>query len=250
MSEVTNEYSKPGVQKMYHPFARTSILPVEFYNMSLEDVQAIEGNIKTTKEHNAQIRKENREAFSLVIRDLKKIIAAIGMSFDVQTKTRGTKVAPEFSKTYEAISARYMTPEPYNTSAHECKLPDGSVYRSYVSPVTLTQLWKQAHDRYRATEERKKVDAEYFKKAMEWCVQHNYIAQADNDIAFIKEVTEEAKRCWLEENYPPGTQVGISFCDDCTTYEMGEHRCSCGNVRVYVEVEGMLGNFYAVPYRN
>lgn len=45
--------------------------------------------------------------------------------------------------------------------------------------------------------------------------------------------------------------IGITCCDYCTDYTVGDRRCSCGNRRVCIEIEGNVidGFFhYAVNY--
>lgn len=59
-----------------------------------------------------------------------------------------------------------------------------------------------------------------------------------------------AMRKWFEENYPEGTCITHKLCDYCDTYYMGEHRCSCGNVRINVYAEGnLLDGFYQCEER-
>ena len=61
--------------------------------------------------------------------------------------------------------------------------------------------------------------------------------------------TEKAKDAYLAEFYPEGVEIDIddNLCE-CATWTVGEHRCSCGNRRIYLNVGGNLeGGFYAWP---
>ena len=70
----------------------------------------------------------------------------------------------------------------------------------------------------------------------------------DNEQELINLVTDKAKEAYLEENYPEGTELDFSGCDYCDECEVGDRRCSCGNRRVYLAVEGnLLDGFYAYP---
>lgn len=69
----------------------------------------------------------------------------------------------------------------------------------------------------------------------------------DNEI--IKKADKLAKEKYIEENYENGTQVHIKgVCQKCDSWTIGENRCSCGNRRIYLEVEGnLLEGIYAYP---
>jgi len=68
----------------------------------------------------------------------------------------------------------------------------------------------------------------------------------------IRTVNDYAKEKYLEENVPNGTEVYLKHgCDECSTYIMGEHRCSCGNRRISIVVEGNIiegFDYYPEPY--
>lgn len=60
----------------------------------------------------------------------------------------------------------------------------------------------------------------------------------------LEVVSEHQRRKFIEENYPDGEEFIIKCCDECSSYIMGERRCSCGNVRVDLVVEKINGEFY------
>lgn len=55
----------------------------------------------------------------------------------------------------------------------------------------------------------------------------------------------------LAEQFPEGTSVCIDFCEGCDTWTVGERRCDCGNVRVYLESSGpfLKGRGFLYPQR-
>lgn len=53
---------------------------------------------------------------------------------------------------------------------------------------------------------------------------------------------------WIKDNYPPGTVIQ-SACDNCEEYTVGEHRCSCGDTRNELSVDGSAGNYIAYATR-
>ena len=66
--------------------------------------------------------------------------------------------------------------------------------------------------------------------------------------SFLIAVQEAAQDAWVQENYPNGTEVDIDCCYHCDTWEVGDNRCSCGNRRVYLDIQGnVVTGFYAYP---
>ncbi len=56
---------------------------------------------------------------------------------------------------------------------------------------------------------------------------------------------------WIKENYPDGTPVEHSSCDNCSTWIVGENRCECGNRRMSLCVDrNAKGEYYAYPEPN
>lgn len=55
----------------------------------------------------------------------------------------------------------------------------------------------------------------------------------------------DRRRKWISENYPDGTTMDHSYCDNCSDWTIGERRCSCGNRRMSLTVEGKYPDYYA-----
>ena len=68
--------------------------------------------------------------------------------------------------------------------------------------------------------------------------------QAVDDVS----ANDIARDKWVEENYPDGEEVPFDQCNFCDSWIVGERRCSCGNRRVYLEIEGnAIDGFFAYP---
>ena len=68
-----------------------------------------------------------------------------------------------------------------------------------------------------------------------------------SDAKTIETVNEFAGKKYLETECPDGTEVSLDGeCDYCDEYTVGESRCSCGNRRIYIELDGnfMTGFFW------
>lgn len=67
--------------------------------------------------------------------------------------------------------------------------------------------------------------------------------------AIINRAWALASNAFVEEKYPDGTEVDVddNICE-CESWTVGERRCSCGNRRMYLEIEGdLLNGFWAYP---
>lgn len=70
---------------------------------------------------------------------------------------------------------------------------------------------------------------------------------SDNETLFLL-VNDKAEEDWRKENFPNGKEVDISCCSECSSWTVGEHRCSCGNRRMYLDIDGdFFGGFYGFP---
>jgi len=75
--------------------------------------------------------------------------------------------------------------------------------------------------------------------------KHGDFATNKHLISFANSVEREK---FLKEQYPDGTELSIKCCTECNSWTVGEHRCSCGNRRMYLETEGnFLDGFTAYP---
>jgi hypothetical protein len=85
----------------------------------------------------------------------------------------------------------------------------------------------------------------YFEKAIELNID---ISKYDKMEDFYRAVNDMAIEKYIEEYYPDGAEVNIKCCDECSTWIVGEHRCSCGNRRMYLESDGDIVNgLYVYP---
>ena len=61
--------------------------------------------------------------------------------------------------------------------------------------------------------------------------------------AFSERVWECAREAYCAENFADGDEIEISCCNECSTWTVGERRCSCGNVRVELAIEACNDKF-------
>jgi len=74
------------------------------------------------------------------------------------------------------------------------------------------------------------------------------IVDYDNNDDLFSLVNDRARHDFLAAEYADGTEVTHSCCEECSTWTVGEHRCSCGNRRMYLETDGdFFEGFTAYP---
>lgn len=231
----------------YHRFYTQSVLPVDFFNMPHEEVVAIHEEFVSFRDANLAESKTQRDAAAESYKRLSELLELDGVKTAVGygNKRKQTKLGKLLQ---EELNAAMVQTVPYSTTPHECTLPNGEKYRSYVSPVTLPHLHEQAHKRWVSVSSGEERAKKEFSQALEWIVKNEYTPKATTREGVIAEVYNEAGKRWLEENYPAGSEVSCP-CDECGTYIVGERRCNCGNIRVSVSVDGVFGKFYVVTER-
>lgn len=86
-----------------------------------------------------------------------------------------------------------------------------------------------------------KMNQDNLNKVSDICLLENKFRHIYNDKSMIKE-----KFIKKLENFVDGQEVDIkSTCSECSTWYFGNRRCSCGNVRIHLEIDGdLLDGFY------
>lgn len=243
----------------YHKFFRGGILPIEFFNATTEEIQAIMAADAEAVAENNQLRKQAFEARTEAIKKTKELFESFGIKTTEYKKASsarkaGTYPTKEMEKVYEIATEPFMFRDSYRGATIECKLPDGSIFRNNCSPCTLIELHVNAHRYWNNRETAKKREAEAFAGYLKYAIENGIqvsVEQASDPQVFMRTVDEIASEKWFEETYPKGSEVSISCCPECSTHIVGENRCLCGNVRVSIYPNGsVLTGFYIVDERN
>ena len=117
------------------------------------------------------------------------------------------------------------------------------------SPTTIIELYDKITKQYNTKINEKNKNNKLLVKSIEYASINNIDIEDFPPDVIIRVVAEHAKAQFLKENIPDGTEVYLKHgCDECSTYIMGEHRCSCGNRRIDIVVEGdIIDGFYYYP---
>lgn len=141
----------------------------------------------------------------------------------------------------------YFTGMPY---AHmtSMKINDVTVSNNQ-SPTNIVELYERITWQYKNGLSKLKQNDKLLIKSVEYATTHGIDIEDFNSDDIIGVVLEHAKDAYLREELPDGSEVYLKHaCQDCSEYIMGEHRCSCGNRRISITVEGdLLSGFEYYP---
>ena len=150
----------------------------------------------------------------------------------------------------DVISKKYPYYSPCIPSAHTSeKIVDGIRLYNNQSPTNIVELYDKITNQYKQGKATVNKNNKLLIKSIEYANEHNIEIDDLPTDYIIKRVEEYAKEKWLNENVPNGTEIYLKHaCSECSTYIMGERRCSCGNRRISIVVEGnILEGFYYYP---
>jgi len=117
------------------------------------------------------------------------------------------------------------------------------------SPTTLIEGYDRLSNQYKNGQSKKYAKNKLFIESVKYATENGIDIEDYDEKSIIQIVDNHAKGKFLEDNYPDGTEVYLKHvCYECNTWVVGERRCSCGNRRVRLEVEGnLLDGYLAYP---
>ena len=164
------------------------------------------------------------------------------------------------SELYEEISA-YLTSKGLPAWEYTVKKMTPTTPK-YLNDINLNLTEKYRYNDYREIQEislmekyikltlEKRAQSEHETKAKEaesnrYSAIHTtakkYLTPEELKTAIALGATPEQLEGLIKERYTQsrmGETIGISCCQECGEYEIGEHRCSCGNRRISATAEG------------
>lgn len=226
--------------------------------LSKEEVVILFEEWKLIHKENEEINKKLYEEKTSKVKEVSDYLKSVGIDAFKYKKSGFIPQKTGYQAWYQKnIVEKIYEKYPYYRSgiptAHmEEKEVNGVKLYNNQSPTNLVELYDKISWQYRSkVNEVKKVD-KLLIKSIEYATKHNIEIDNLNTDGIIKTAAEHAKDKYIEENLPNGMEVYLKHgCDECSTYIMGEHRCSCGNRRIYIEVEGDLiegFTYYPEPY--
>lgn len=216
-----------------------------------EQIDTIMQEWSQIEETNKQAVKNNQQGFAAARGLLVALLNQMGLKAETTTYTARMKSktvqSPAFRKLVDDLREKYtlnrLPQEKPRVNAYEI---GGEVYQMNRSPITLKDVWAEGRaKRERLIEQERKSNA-LLVACVQYAQQHQISLEGLLNNQIVATVHEHAREAWQAEQYPDGTEMEISCCSECSQWTVGDRRCSCGNRRVSLTVEGnLVDGFYA-----
>lgn len=224
-------------------------LTEEVLKLTKEELQQIEANWKQTEEENRKIYKENYDNCQAVIKETMQYLRKLGYKTNKDgslLKQGGYyKGAQDIA---DAVRAKFKLNTPSKPTFSKIKVK-GKVYSANSSPISLVDLVEHVRGQLKREEEARKQSDKKVKEAIRLAAELQLDVDELTVDQIVYEVNEVMKEKFIEDNYPEGTSVYLKHaCSECSEWVVGERRCTCGNRRIDLVVEGdFLSGFDAYP---
>lgn len=197
-------------------------------------IQELEEIAQKTHDSNSENIKYNQE----IVQSIKNFMSLVGINETYQsyelpsTRHRNKKWVKKRAGYLDDISRVIITTDNFTNEMNQLK-----TYRGY-----LEEWYKKTMDKVVEMEKFKKEEDEKLRKLASAVELSKIYNISETDYGTNEElfgcINEVAREEYIKENYPDGTEMNIKCCSECSEWEIGEHRCSCGNRRMYLDVYG------------
>ena len=242
----------------YKTFPKRELISdwAKLLKMSREEVCTLYDEWKLIDQENKEASKKSYEEKSNKIEEITKFLVSKGINPNkykgILSRKNGYQAWYQ-KNVVEVISNKY----PYYSSgiptAHSTsKEVNGVEIFCNQSPTTIVELYDKIIWQYNSKIKEKNKSNKLLIKSIEYATLHIIDIEDLNTEQIIYRVSEYAKEEYLKESLPDGTDIYLKHgCDECSSYIMGERRCSCGNRRISIIVEGDIidgFDYYPEPY--
>lgn len=223
------------------------------FKTSDEDLVKLDAIWKTVKKENQQIFERNCELFEEKIKEIDTYLT----QSNIQTKNQNNSykawfrnnIYLEVQKEYRKLAPEYPIYNCWDKKYNLDSIIEVQLTNHLYSLVEIKNYLKnQIESKLKFMPSNNKVSL--YKN---YAKQHNIeLPTISSAVEIIKTVEKVAKERYLKENYPDGTTIDLEGnCSECNEYEVGDSRCSCGNIRVHIEIEGnALTGYFVYPVRH
>lgn len=122
---------------------------------------------------------------------------------------------------------------------------DGIILSNNQSPTNIVELYDKMKREYNSKMNEISLKDKLLVESIKYANTHGLDIRDLSAKDIISIVDDHAKDEFRKENFPDGTEIYLKHgCDECSTYTVGDHRCSCGNRRIMMVVDGNLVEGY------
>lgn len=116
---------------------------------------------------------------------------------------------------------------------------NGKLIKNNQSPTSLVEIYDKVKAQYREMVQYDKDKYDKLAKSIEFAVKRGIDVTGARKTDIVNLVDDILVRDYRKKELPEGTVLELNGgCDFCREYIVGEDRCSCGNRRIFVAVEG------------
>lgn len=226
----------------------------ELVQMNREEVVRLEEEWEKVEKHNEEVYRNNIDLREQKTEEIAQNLKSAGVEVYRYSKRDPNKVLGYLAwfknNVAEAVNNQYSLrklelPRAY----HETREVFGVKVLNSVSPIGIVRLYDIVTQRFEQGKKEIEEGSKLLQASIEYAKTNNIDIEDLTTKQINREVDEYAKKRYLDENVPEGTQVELDHeCEYCSTYTVGERRCDCGNRRICVEVGGdLLEGYYYYP---
>ena len=220
-------------------------IPFKYYKISEktseEELTNISKEISETVTNNRQAVSDIHKARKELRPQITELLKHCGVDFSKKISAKVT-IQNRFDEMFHSINLMNIYDDNIQYENSDKSITRlGSKY-----PTLLEEVRKiRENDVRKKTSENK--TKENFKVYMTYAIENNIRPDSPEDL--VECCNEHAREFFREENFPDGTEVYLKHgCDECSDWTVGEHRCSCGNRRISLCIEGnLIDGFYGFP---
>lgn len=230
----------------YKVYSRANLIHnwAELLTLTKEEVEGIQHEWEAIKLYNNRLEKEMQSKRQEARKKAEESMLALGIEvrkFDERSVfPKVTGYLPWFKKNVlDAIDKQYPSCNREIPRAYIGKKEvNGITLHNNVSPSNLRELYLRISSQY----DRKKKEADKTDKLLIKSIQYASENNIDIENLLPKEIIETVDDI-ARQNYiaqiEKGEEVYIKHaCSECDTHITGEHKCSCGNARISIEIYG------------
>ena len=216
---------------------------------SEEQIQAMVDSWDDTKKANDDIARHNKKINKEAKEIAEKFFNGIGMpTYKTSLYGKITGSYKEFKAVLKQIDAKFPSYNPNITVPKVGGYVDGDTKISVNYGGSIACSINVVKDKLEYLTKQDNNKTKLFQASVAKAESFGVNPMDSNVVELVQGVAEAR---FIAEEYPDGQLMDIDCCSECDTWIIGEHRCSCGNRRMYLTVEGnILDGFYAYAEAN
>lgn len=232
----------------YIPYERLSSSWEEIQKIGYDKAVEIIKSWAEISKQNSEIYKFNSELFNEALKKAIDFFKASGVKWH-KTSAYGkiTGKYKEASTFYDSLATMYKIRPSSSPSLTSVTYKGQRISTCSGNALETLKSAKFHYEQMIKQEEQRCIN---LKEALKVAKEQNIdITNCETEVDIFNHVNNEMKEKWENEHYPVGASVYLKHaCDECSTWYIGDRRCSCGNRRMSLCIEGdFVSGFYAYP---